>query len=428
MGFELLPPGEQIAAIMSRIYGAGMTTTSGGNVSIRDQSGDTWITPKGVDKGTLTAKDIVRVGADGRASGLHAPSSELPFHRAIYARRPDLAAIIHGHPPALVAFSIVRQTPTTEIIPQAQRVCGPVGYAPYEVPGSEALGRSIAGAFGHGCAAVIMENHGAVVAGATLSAAFQRFETLEFCARTLIRTRQIGAVRALSAAEIARFEHQDNRLPELASVAHPADERALRAQIVKVVQRATAQSLMISTYGTVSARWRGEDFLITPAGVDRRALQPEDVVQIKDGAREPGKLPSRSVRLHQSIYRRHPHVQSIILTQPPNAMAFAVSGQRFDTRTIPESYLLLKDVPLVPYGEQFGGGGGVVRRLSPATPILLLRNDCLLVSGRSVLDAFDRLEVAEFSARSIIEGRALGELVPIGDQAIADLKASFPDL
>jgi Class II Aldolase and Adducin N-terminal domain len=155
----------------------------------------------------------------------------------------------------------------------------------------------------------------------------------------------------------------------------------LRSQIVKFVHRATAQRLMISTYGTVSARWRGDDFLITPTGIDRRELQQGDVVQIRGGSREPGKLPSRSVKLHQSIYRRHPHVQSIILTQSPNAMAFAVSGRRFDTRTIPESYLLLKDVPLVPYGEQFAGGEGVVRRLSPSTPILLLQNDCVLVSG-----------------------------------------------
>lgn len=121
-------------------------------------------------------------------------------------------------------------------------------------------------------------------------------------------------------------------------------------------------------------------------------------------------------------------MQSVILTQSPNAMAFAVSGQRFDTRTIPESYLLLKDVPLVAYGEQFAGGDGVVRRLSASTPILLLQNDCVLVTGRSVLDAFDRLEVAEFSARSIIDSSALGELVPMGDPAIEDLKATFPHL
>ena len=185
---------------------------------------------------------------------------------------------------------------------------------------------------------------------------------------------------------------------------------------------------MISTYGTVSARWRGDDFLITPTGIDRWQLENTDIVQIKGGAREPGKQPSLSVALHQDIYRRHPHVQSIILTQPPNAMAFAVSQHALDTRTIPESYLLLKDVPLVPYAEQFGNWSPLVDRLSPTSPVLVLQNNCVLATGRSVLDAFDRLEVAEFSARSIIDSAGLGDLVPIDQQAIDDLKVSFPNM
>jgi L-fuculose-phosphate aldolase len=129
---------------MNRIYHNGMTTLSGGNLSIKDDNGDIWITPAGVDKGKLTPKDMICVQADGTTQGPHKPSSELPFHRAIYRLRPDLSAIVHAHPPALVSFSIVRQVPDTRIIPQANRVCGPVGYAPYALPGSEALGDNIA--------------------------------------------------------------------------------------------------------------------------------------------------------------------------------------------------------------------------------------------------------------------------------------------
>ena len=70
----------------------------------------------------------------------------------------------------------------------------------------------------------------------------------------------------------------------------------------------------------------------------------------------------------------------------------------------------------------------MARRLAPGMPILLLQNDCILVTGRSVLDAFDRLEVAEFSARSIIDASALGEIVPMDAQAVADLEANFPGL
>jgi len=102
---------------MNRIYRNGMTTLSGGNLSIKDTNGDIWITPAGVDKGQLTANDIMCVQADGSVVGPHRPSSEYPFHRAIYAQRPDLCAIVHAHPPAMVTFSIVRQIPETSIIP-----------------------------------------------------------------------------------------------------------------------------------------------------------------------------------------------------------------------------------------------------------------------------------------------------------------------
>ena len=86
-------PRDQVLEIMDRIYRHRMTTTSGGNVSIRDESGDIWITPARVDKGALRRDDVVRVRSDGSSEGLHRPSSEFPFHQAIYAARPDLTAV-----------------------------------------------------------------------------------------------------------------------------------------------------------------------------------------------------------------------------------------------------------------------------------------------------------------------------------------------
>ena len=108
MKFSLQHPRDQLVAIMKRIYGYGMTTTSGGNLSILDDNGDIWCTPAGVDKGSLLPEDIVRVTAEGNIHGIHRPSSEYPFHRVIYERRPDIRSIVHAHPTALVSFSIVR--------------------------------------------------------------------------------------------------------------------------------------------------------------------------------------------------------------------------------------------------------------------------------------------------------------------------------
>ena len=58
---HLMHPAEQLTLIISRIYRSGMTTTSGGNLSIMDESGDIWITPAGIDKGSLTPADIMCV-------------------------------------------------------------------------------------------------------------------------------------------------------------------------------------------------------------------------------------------------------------------------------------------------------------------------------------------------------------------------------
>jgi L-fuculose-phosphate aldolase len=126
-------PRDQITMIIDKIYRSGMTTTSGGNISIIDESGDVWVTPSAIDKGSLRPTDIICVRKNGTIEGRHKPSSEYPFHIAIYKCRPDIKAIIHAHPPALVSFSIVRQIPNTNVIPQAKYVCGPIGYAPYEI-------------------------------------------------------------------------------------------------------------------------------------------------------------------------------------------------------------------------------------------------------------------------------------------------------
>ena len=423
---KLMHPRDQITMIIDKIYRSGMTTTSGGNISVIDESGDIWVTPSAIDKGTLRPSDIICVRKSGLIEGRHKPSSEYPFHRAIYECRPEIKAVIHAHPPALVSFSIVRQIPNTNVIPQAKHICGPIGYAPYEIPGSEELGTVIADEFRKGFNAVIMENHGTVVGGTDLSDAFQRFETLEFCARTIIFGSIIGKPNYLKDSQIDEFESQiPHLLPEMEVVEYPSDEREIRELIKKIVHRACDQGLMISSYGTVSVRWRGNDFLITPTNVARWDIQNKDIVQIKDGKREPGKLPSRATWLHQEIYRRNPHVNSIILTQTPYLMAYSVTGEKIDVRTIPESWIFLQDIPNVPFGSHFAGATKILDLLSVNTPAIIINNDSVLVTGDKLLSTFDRLEVAEFSAKSLTMGANLGKLMPINDDQVEDLRKKF---
>ena len=419
-------PRDQITEVISRIYRAGLTTTSGGNISIIDSNGDIWVTPSAIDKGTLQRKDIVCIKKDGEVKGHHQPSSEYPFHKAIYEARPDIRAIVHAHPPALVSFSIVRQIPNTNIIPQARHICGPIGYAEYSLPGGEELGRKIAREFSAGFNAVIMENHGTVVGGTDLKDAYIRFETLEFSARTIIGAKTLGEPHYLTDRQIEEFESQiPEDIPEMESVVHTPDEQSIRRNIAMLVRRACDQGLMISSYGNMSVRWEGEDFLITPRDVPRWEMDLEDIVQIRGGKREPGKLPSRSIQLHAGIYRRHPGINSIILTQAPHVMAFGVSHRRFDVRTIPESWVFLQDIRQVEFGTQFAGRSAIAGHLGSNRPALIVQNDGIIVTGDKLLQTFDRLEVAEFSAKSLVMGHPLGDLVPINQMQIEDLRKKF---
>jgi L-fuculose-phosphate aldolase len=424
-GAAFLHPRDEILQAMERIYRYRMTTTSGGNLSIREANGDVWITPARVDKGNLRREDIVLVRSDGTTDGRHPPSSELPLHQAIYSRRPEVAGIVHAHPVALVAFSLVHQVPNTRSFHQAWQVCGEAGFAPYALPGSSALGASVAGSFaaGHNC--VILENHGVVTAGLDLQQAFRRFETFEFTGKTLIKARLLGRdVRYLTDDEILAGMQRPG-LPPFERKATTNAEKELRGQLQAFIHRAYRLRLFISTQGSFSARLNSDSFVITPSQADRERLAVEDLALISRGKAEAGSTPSRAANLHAAIYARHPHVGAIINAYPVNATAFSVTGTELETRTIPESYVVVRKPGTAGYVMQFSDPDALAALISPAQPALIVQNGGVLVTGRDVLEAYDRLEVLESTAEAIINSRALGRLEAMSDEVIQDLEAAF---
>lgn len=426
MNIEMLHPADQIVMIMERIYKYGMTTTSGGNLSIIDDNGDIWISPAGIDKGNLTRKDIVCVKADGSIEGIHRPSSEYPFHRDLYKVRPDIKSVLHAHSPALVAFSIVRKIPNTHLIPNVNQVCGEVGMAEYGLPGSNELGDKIARVFAKGFNTVILENHGVVVGGKSLFKAFMAFETLDFCARLEIDAQKIGTPKGLSQEKIDLSEKKQHaQMDEFVPDSYSSYEREVRREMCELIHRAYDQQLFTSTQGTFSQRLEGNSFVITPYSLDRKYLEVEDLVRIEGNLKEAGKTPSRSALLHRYIYERQPHINSIIIAHPPHVMAFAVTDEKLDSKTIPESYILMRNIPKIPFGASFLQPKMTADIFTKTTPIVLVINDCVIVTGSSLLNAFDRLEVADFSAKAIIASKNIGQIVAIDDAKIEELEIAF---
>lgn len=426
MNFEFMHPADQLVMIMERIYSYQMTTTSGGNLSILDENGDIWITPAGVDKGSLTRDDMVRVTPSGEIIGRHRPSSEWPFHSILYKRRPDIKAVLHAHPPALLGFSIARKVPNTALIPNIDNVCGEIKYADYELPGSEELSENIAKVFDSGVSAVMLENHGVVVGKEDLFEAFKAFETLDFCARLELQAMKIGNLVPLSEKNIA-ISKEKNRvfLDEFVPRSVSSVEKEARSKMCALISRAYNQRLFTSSQGTFSERLPDGGFIITPYDKDRKYLSPEDLVKVKGDACELGKCPSRSVKLHKYIYEMHPEINSVIISHPPNLMAFAVSDAQLDSRIIPESYIMLRDVKKLPFGSSFMQPQFTAKDVGIKNPVTLIENDCCIVTGTSLLNAFDRLEVAEFSAKAIVNAVSLGSVCKIDDSEIDRIVEAF---
>jgi len=426
MNIDYQHPRDQIAEIMDRIYRYGMTTTSGGNLSIRDEKGDIWITPGGTDKGVMRPQDVVRMHEGSAVETALKPSSEYPFHLAVYQARPDVRAVLHAHPPALVAFSVAGKAPDTRVLPQALDACGKVDFVPYALPGSARLGALIAEKLAANCDIVILENHGAVAVGSTLLDAFQRFETLEFCARTILNAAVLGGARPLSDQRIAlRRKGWQPLQGTFEPSVRGTKERELRKVLVDFVHRAYNRRLMTSTEGTFSARVSEDSFLITPYGVDRLGIDIDDLAVIVSGRKESGSEPSRAVGMHLRIYSDHPEIGAIVTAQCPYVTAFIVSGIPLDSRTIPESYITLRDMPIVAFEAQFEDSGAISAAITARNPVIVLGNDAVLATGRSILEAYDRLEVAEATANALIAARRLGSFRPIDDAAVEEIEVAF---
>jgi len=426
VNINTIHPKELITLILGKIYKAGNTTTSGGNISIRDEKGDIWVTPSGIDKGTLTANDINCVRTDGTIEGPHKPSSEYPFHIGIFNKREDINAIIHAHSPALVAFSIVAKQLKTKITPWAHAICKEMGLAKYAVPGSQSLGDIIAEEFAKGFNGVIMENHGVVIGGKDMMEAYDRFETLELLAQTLVNAAEFGTPIELSTKQLKAYEVKStNLLEKNTDVIFTSAEKAIRNEIISFMDRSCNQKLMYSSVGSISVRLEGNDFITTPKDKLRWNLEPSDLIQVKNGKMEAGKKANDYIMLDKEIFEKNGEVMAIVHTASPNLMAFSVIHKELDVRTIPESWIFLQDVMNVKYADQFAGETEIADKITLGSPLAVIENDSVIAVGNNLTLAFDRLEIGEFSAKSLLMGNKLGDFMPMSENDVEDLRIAF---
>ena len=425
MNFEMLHPADRIVMLMNRIYYHNMTTALGVNLSVIDAEGTVWISPGGVDKGNLRREDIIQIKADGSIVGIHRPSAEYPFHLAIYKKRPDIKAVLHAHPPTLIAGSLIGRIPDIAVIPYVEESVGGVSAVSYEIPGSSALGDKISAEFSAGANAVILERHGTVIGASGLFEAFCSFEALCFCAQLHRNVKIIGGTaRSVCKADTMKYSEKNAvGMKEFTPSNHSSEELLMRRALCEFIGRAYEKRFIMSGNGAFSCRLSDGSVLITPEKKDRRTLAVEDFVLIANGKREAGKIPSASLSRHLAIYANDPSIGSIIESAPAFSMAFAVTEKEPDLRLLPETYITLKTVRKHPL---FADDGEVACGMTVKTPVAMVENDCVIAVGTSLLRAFDRLEMMENSARILADAMAFGETPSgISSEAFGELERAF---
>lgn len=195
---------EDIVRYCQLLHQRGYLAANDGNVSARLDAQRVLVTPSGVHKGFLAPEDLVVVDLEGRKlSGKGEPTGELSLHLRALARRSEAMAVVHAHPPIAIAMSLTRKK-LDGILPEVTLSLGRLQVVPYERPLSDQLARAVAKAL-QGGDAVIMERHGTVAVGRTVSEAYGKTERVEHACQVLWSAYALGGARPLPPEEYRKL-------------------------------------------------------------------------------------------------------------------------------------------------------------------------------------------------------------------------------
>jgi L-fuculose-phosphate aldolase len=178
---------KEVARFMRRLYRQGLTTTSGGNISLKISDDIIVITPSATDKGEMRWKEVglLNIFGENLTPELK-PSIESEMHLAIYKKNQDISAIVHAHPVCASAFTAMKMKISTNLTAEARAILGDPVMVPYALMGTSMLAQNVAEK-AESSDILLMENHGILCTGTSLLQAFDKIEVLENAARmTLI--------------------------------------------------------------------------------------------------------------------------------------------------------------------------------------------------------------------------------------------------
>lgn len=206
---------------------------------------------------------------------------------------------------------------------------------------------------------------------------------------------------------------------------------SLRREIIQAGQRIYNRGYVASNDGNISARIDSERILITPTGVSKGFMKPEDliIVDLNGKLLSGGKKQSSESNMHLQIYADRPDISSVCHAHPPYATGFAVAGIPLNRMILPEVIITLGTIPIVEYGTTGTSElYGMISQYIHDYDAFLLANHGALTVGSSVLNAYHKMETLEHAAMIEFVARQLGKVNELKDKQtrqLVELRSKF---
>jgi L-fuculose-phosphate aldolase len=202
-----------------RLHDGGHVAATDGNLSVRLDDDRILATPTGMSKGMMYPEDMVIVDLKGKkCCGERNPSSELGMHLLIYNMRPDINAVVHGHPVTATGFAAAGMSLEEPLVSEIVISLGAVPLAKYGTPGTPELTDALQ-PFVSDYDAILMANHGVVTYGPDLLSAYMKMETVEHFAKIALVTHQLGRQQLLTKEEVDKLLECREKYEGVTSVA-----------------------------------------------------------------------------------------------------------------------------------------------------------------------------------------------------------------
>ena len=194
---------KMICEVGRRIYQKDFIAANDGNISVKINDKEVICTPTGVSKGFMTPDMLIKVNMEGeviQGNGNFRPSSEIKMHLRVYKKRPDVKSVVHAHPPYATGFAVVGKELRAPILPEAVIALGWVPIAEYGTPSTDEIPDAVE-KYLNNYDALLLENHGALTYGSDLMNAYFKMESLEYYAKLMFITTQLGGPKCLNSEQ-----------------------------------------------------------------------------------------------------------------------------------------------------------------------------------------------------------------------------------